>query len=112
MSILIPKTDTCDIERTMKASEFYSCDNFNMCDIFKKNFVEAFLKRGTMNLVIKNYSEFDDTFHVTKNRLFIHLHKDTIHSLITAFEISKFKVRSHAEFYGKFISYVYQKLFR
>lgn len=100
VSILTPEVDTTELERILQDSHCYSCENFNISDIFGKSFVEGFLETGKFSLMPAEYSDVSDSIVVTENKLVMRLHKDTLYSE-SAVELSKYKIGSDDEFHGE-----------
>lgn len=96
----MPEADTTELENIIKDSDYYTSDNFNIADILKKNFIDGFLKSGSLFCSTVS-AEFDDSFTILNHKLSVHLHKDSLYSL-PVIELNNFKIRSDGEYFGNF----------
>lgn len=100
ISILTPETSTLELENIINESDYYCCEDFNLTEVLTRNFIDGFLKCGSFSCVQTENTRDDDCFLISRNKLLLRLHRDSLYSL-QAVELSSLKNRSVGEFFGK-----------
>lgn len=103
VSLILPEEKVVkEIQDLLDQCRYFTLAEFQLCDIFHKSFLDAFIKIGNFECVASAESSVcDQKISIERNVLHLTVPRDACHEN-PIFELIQFKIKEDEEFSSKF----------